>query len=172
MKVFTSTAKLASGMFAQHHCQQHEGREASSAPVDPRHPVPCPGNAAAVSPPQGRLTLKLSLKSFVVWLSPGGLIGIICWHRAGCCCCLCCVCTYTHRHKRVYKIPNLELMMPGTKQFVTCAFMITATKGREMSFQISIERGKKWSFQRVFVLLKCSSSQSRGYLRGGGGGRI
>lgn len=34
-------------------------------------------------------------------------------------------------------------MMPGTKQFVTCAFMITATKGREMSFQISIERGEK-----------------------------
>lgn len=50
-------------------------------------------------------------------------------------------------------------MMPGTKQFVTCAFMITATKGKEMSFQISIERGEKRSFQRVFVLLKCSGSR-------------
>lgn len=47
--------------------------------------------------------------------------------------------------------------MPAMKQFVTCAFMITATKGKKMSFQISIERGEKRRFQRVFVLLKCSA---------------
>lgn len=52
---------------------------------------------------------------------------------------------YIHAHgdTYIYKTPNLELMMPGMKQFVTCAFMITAAKGKKMSFQISIERGEK-----------------------------
>lgn len=48
---------------------------------------------------------------------------------------------YIHTHICIYKTPNFELMMPDMKQFVTCAFMITATKGKKMSFQISIERG-------------------------------
>lgn len=58
------------------------------------------------------------------------------------------------------KKPDFEWLMPGMKQFVTCAFMITATKGKKMSFQISIERGGKKSFQRVFVLLKCSAPEA------------
>lgn len=147
------------------------GLQVPSDPVDPRHPIPCPGNAAAASPPQGRPRLKLSLKSllaaFPLWADRNHLLA----RSAGAAAAFA-VCVHTHRHKRVYKILNSELMMPGTKQFVTCAFMITATKGREMSFQISIERGKKRSFQRVFVLLKCSGSRSRRFLRGGGGGRI
>lgn len=56
-----------------------------------------------------------------------------------------CMCVYIYI---IYKKPDFKLMVPGMKQFVTCAFMITATKGKKMSFQISIESGgKKGAFK-------------------------
>lgn len=46
-----------------------------------------------------------------------------------------------HAHVYIYTTPGF-LTAPGTKRFVTCAFTIAATKGRTMSFQISVEGGE------------------------------
>lgn len=51
-------------------------------------------------------------------------------------------------------------MVPGKKQFVTCAFMITATKGKKMSFQISTESGGKKELSKGLCSLEVLCSRS------------
>ena len=83
--------------------------------------------------------------------------------------CVCvCVCVCNVLRKR----PDAEWLMPGMKQFVTCAFMITATKGKKMSFQISIERGGKKELSKGLCSLEVLRSRSCRSPRGGGGGKI